>query len=605
MTRVYSYGAVTWLIFAVGAGVVACSAPADQADDADTRPRQIGLDAGYTDADLGTGVPVPPDADTASDLGVWLDGDGADDVPIPSADQGSGLVDSDAAAGDPGLSDGDVVDVSTPPDDAAPEVATPEVITPDATVGDCSNLGDGAACDDGDPCTQGDTCHGGACMGGPKLGASITVSPADDWPDVGLQGALMYPRRIAVVGNELRFVISSTENFAEAALVATDMAGHPLWSKWTQAANYSMRGLATTSDGATYFANYPLTRYSASGTVDWERVPPTPVPEPTCSPVPPVWPYETAQQDPFLPDPTLVAGMPDGGVVAAGIATASSVPCCMNQAYLAFATRYDAAGSVIWTWSGCPTADLYTLHEFVRLEGGDFLLLGEGHHAGGKDTTWLIRVSSAGALLWQRDLDGTWCLHLAGLDDDGIGVGCTTYDPKGPALVHRLDANGNVLWSKTLPHEPLEFMLGGLRGAPSGVLVARSSSNGITIRLDAAGELASISTPSAPLHIPSIYGYNAEVYVPGLGYLGAVRNLFEESLPNGPLKLQFYVADEFGQVSCEQSGVCSELTPTPDDQPCTFDNCDPSLGLTYPWATDGQSCAQDGVCQAGVCASAP
>jgi hypothetical protein len=129
--------------------------------------------------------------------------------------------------------------------------------------------------------------------------------------------------------------------------------------------------------------------------------------------------------------------------------------------------KTDTDGNLLWkktfggsTWDGC--------EEVLQTTDGGFILTGytesndgdvSGHH--GLKDFWVVKLSSTGAIQWQKALGGTGFDNLRGIvqsNDGGYLVIGETYSSDGDIPIYRgqgdcwavkLDENGATIWSKT------------------------------------------------------------------------------------------------------------------------------------------------------------
>lgn len=223
--------------------------------------------------------------------------------------------------------------------------------------------------------------------------------------------------------------------------------------------------------------------------------------------------------------------------------------------------RTDAAGNKLWDKRIAGLASYTALRTVVEY-GGNLYAAGTLANASGVGDVWLVALSAAGDVLWQKtygsaiDDDRGWGLTATG---DGFlitgrtaGFGATGND----GFVVRTDVYGNELWHQRLS-KPANSAASGnseeLRGAamtPTGFVVAGTDSTN---------------------------GW-------GDGWI---------------VKL-----DTWGHDSCAGAGPCGTLaTPACDDgNPCTADTCvGPGGTCSHTSLSDGATCGDGKTCSAGTC----
>ncbi len=125
--------------------------------------------------------------------------------------------------------------------------------------------------------------------------------------------------------------------------------------------------------------------------------------------------------------------------------------------------RLNREGSVTWskTYGGARSEIAAGLAVF---SGGDCVIAGSsGTFGGDNNDFWAVRVDAAGQELWRRGygtaFDGAasartpfdWCRSLAVTPDGGLVLaGTTNRRDIGDALVVKLDAKGDTVWTRTL-----------------------------------------------------------------------------------------------------------------------------------------------------------
>jgi len=181
----------------------------------------------------------------------------------------------------------------------------------------------------------------------------------------------------------------------------------------------------------------------------------------------------------------------DGGYVVAGYADAGS----QNDVWV---LKLDSLGSVLWQKKyGGPASDWgYAIAQ--TSDGGYVVGSYTGSSAGGLDL-WVLRLDPYGNVLWQKAVGSTsheWLLGAGGmtLDPDGgiVLAGRVDQGSNGPVgLVVRLDASGNIVWSRTFGTGNV-WTRSVLQTADGGYLAAGnagSTSKLLVMRLDGTGSI--------------------------------------------------------------------------------------------------------------------
>lgn len=177
-------------------------------------------------------------------------------------------------------------------------------------------------------------------------------------------------------------------------------------------------------------------------------------------------PFAIFEPEPIVPPPAAVtwlrayggngdeilralAGTADGGYIVAG-GTAS--PGTGDTDCLV--VRLNGLGNIVWQKAfGGPSMD--EAQAVCALPGGGFIVAGRTRSFGaGGDDLWIIRLSAAGEVLWQRACGGQadeGAAAILAMDDGGCIIAGTTSSfgaGGGDAWLLRLDASGGVIWQK-------------------------------------------------------------------------------------------------------------------------------------------------------------
>lgn len=131
-------------------------------------------------------------------------------------------------------------------------------------------------------------------------------------------------------------------------------------------------------------------------------------------------------------------------------------------------SKTDSNGNILWqkTYGGS-NIDIGT--GIIELANGDLILSGYTASLDGDISTqhgnfdaWIIRTNSSGTILWEKTIGGSLvdlCYAMIKSNDGGILIGGGTYSNDGDISgahgdqdfwLCKLDANGNIIWEKTL-----------------------------------------------------------------------------------------------------------------------------------------------------------
>lgn len=158
----------------------------------------------------------------------------------------------------------------------------------------------------------------------------------------------------------------------------------------------------------------------------------------------------------------------DGGSIIAGNSNSIDGDVTGNHgSYDYWVVKVDAAGTVQWknSYGGSASDKGYAV---IQLSNGGYLIVGNasstdgdvtGNH--GSSDYWIVRVNSAGAILWQKSYGGTSTDiargAIQGLDGNLFVIGYSrsingnVTNPHGgyDFWLTKLDTSGNLLWQKT------------------------------------------------------------------------------------------------------------------------------------------------------------
>ncbi|MEL6282944.1 MAG: hypothetical protein AAFQ73_09365 [Pseudomonadota bacterium] len=164
--------------------------------------------------------------------------------------------------------------------------------------------------------------------------------------------------------------------------------------------------------------------------------------------------------------------------------------------------RLAPSGLVLWEKTfGGPEND--RAKSVVRLADGGYAVAGftASFGAGSRDM-WLLRLDDAGAHLWSRTFGGVGtdsAMSVAATADGGIALTGQIWAedaPRADLAVMRLNAEGDVLWRRTVDRSKIDIGTAVAPTADGGLMVLGSSQaeTGLTddvlaLRYDAAGDL--------------------------------------------------------------------------------------------------------------------
>jgi hypothetical protein len=428
-----------------------------------------------------------------------------------------------------------------------------------------TTVADGSWCDDGVACTEGDSCITGTCIGGPRLFAK------------NFSGRTLYHMEPVTAGG---FVLCGSTNDAigSAYLTWVDAAGKQKYDNLALGtAAYPGRGCAQASDDAIWQAGW-----SGAGNPAGARVRKVDLATKTVV-------FDKSYAGVQF---SSIVAHPNGGVLALG----SDQP-------NARVTRLLANGDVAWDWYASGVGDADNANDAVVLSDGSIIVVGEKHAAGAASTPFAVRLAADGSLLWTAAFavstgrllgvalrqDGT--VTAVGGQGQGIGAGAwiVRFDTATGAVVDNFTPGSpqGTVWYDVVfippsgvGASPGSAILAG--GSPTQAFVARVGQETFggkpqTLALGAQG-----TNPA----------YRSVVLDPSGDFVVA-GNLAQAQLVR---------TDAWFHTTCASAGKCLSVLPTQcDDQnACTSDECDGTLGCTYVPASPNQPCP-GGTCQGTVC----
>ena len=169
---------------------------------------------------------------------------------------------------------------------------------------------------------------------------------------------------------------------------------------------------------------------------------------------------------------TSVEIMNDGGFLCLGQTSSTDIDAITNHgAEDLFLVRFDRYGNILW--KKCLGGTSREIPGNIRVNrDGTIFLIGttfsndgdvSGNHRPGFDDIWVVKLSAAGNILWQRCFGGTgpdrghdilesysngfFITIENGSDDGDFGTGNGANPPRGQLL--KLDSNFNVVWKTT------------------------------------------------------------------------------------------------------------------------------------------------------------
>lgn len=143
-----------------------------------------------------------------------------------------------------------------------------------------------------------------------------------------------------------------------------------------------------------------------------------------------------------------VLATPDGGYIIAGSTNNSNVIDCDI-----YVIKTNSSGDTLWTRTyGGPKPDY--AYSMLETSDGNYFILGFSQSFGGGDyDTYLIKINSSGALLWQKIYGGSGNEHgreiIKTTDGNYVIVGSSnSFTASKDAFLMKIDLAGTVLWSK-------------------------------------------------------------------------------------------------------------------------------------------------------------
>ena len=465
-----------------------------------------------------------------------------------------------------------------------------------AATGSCKNVFNTAACDDGVACTTGDICALGKCAG--KNAANLWnqyFGPTSQY----LFGA------VAKVGVDFAVLSGTTTGLA---IERFDSTGKLLWQATLPSAigphpmflaglpDLSLLAAYTVNGGATNM-DIVATKWSATGLVAWTK---------NLGTVNADWPQ------------ALVA-MPDGSFVLGEYREGDATT--QNNFTVA---KYSATGVKMWT-TALGTANVYDMvQDVIATADGGFAAAGYTTSKGaGLTDGWLVRLDSAGKLVWDATFGGKESDRLTNLTllpDGGFGLLGLTRSQVTPAAplywLLRTDATGKLAWQKTAGAPPANTYNGNEIDVPTASLAATSEGGLVWLATEvlAGGDSnyrVTRTTAGGELIWSRAYGETALdepwqlLVTAGDHVLVAGAHMFPLTNDIRPWVLSM---DAWGNLDCAKSGLCAALSPAKcgdDGNVCTDDGCDSLKGCvkifnTLPCNLDAVACTAD-LCAAGKC----
>jgi uncharacterized delta-60 repeat protein len=166
-----------------------------------------------------------------------------------------------------------------------------------------------------------------------------------------------------------------------------------------------------------------------------------------------------------------------------------------------YVVKLDSAGNVMWTktigWSGYDKA-----YSIIRGSDGGYVVVGITDSGAGGDDFYVVKLDSAGNVVWTKTIGGSsddWATSIIQSSDGGYVVAGWTSSfgaGWGDIYVVKLDAAGNVMWTKTIGGSNDDFARSIIQSSDGGYVVAgETSSFGAggrdiyVVKLDSAGNI--------------------------------------------------------------------------------------------------------------------
>lgn len=203
-------------------------------------------------------------------------------------------------------------------------------------------------------------------------------------------------------------------------------------------------------------------------------------------------------------DAWAITGTVDGGFIVAGTTTSSSDgDVGPNKGFVdIWILKLDANGNLLWqkTFGGTSTDFARSV---ISNPDGTFIVagytssnnsgdVGVNHGSSGSPDFWILKLDANGNLLWQKTLGGTgneFAVAVTGSADGGyVAAGYTNSNNSGDVganhgstgtdmWVVKLDVNGNLVWQKTLGGAGSDNANSITRSADGGFVVAGGTSS--------------------------------------------------------------------------------------------------------------------------------
>lgn len=158
----------------------------------------------------------------------------------------------------------------------------------------------------------------------------------------------------------------------------------------------------------------------------------------------------------------------DGGYATAGSSQSSNGDASLNQGgYDFWIIKYNSRGSIVWQKTFGGTGD-DTARSIIQTADGGYVIAGDTNSNNGNVSgfhgvidMWIIKISSSGALQWQRSLGGTsfdYSFSIVQSTDGGYAVAGRTESNDGNVSgnhgdvdfwVVKLSSTGTLQWQKT------------------------------------------------------------------------------------------------------------------------------------------------------------
>jgi hypothetical protein len=220
----------------------------------------------------------------------------------------------------------------------------------------------------------------------------------------------------------------------------------------------------------------------------------------------------------YLTDVEVLA---DGGFIAAGFT--SSFGAGQGDLWL---LRLDSAGNVVWqkTYGGSGTEDLYNPGRNVRptADGGFVAVASSTSFRAGNWDAWVLKLDASGNVLWQNTYataSSGFANAVAPANDGGFLVAGIQYGTNPSGWVFKLDATGALQWERTWNDGSDDTEARSVATTADGGAVIGGVSHGDAwmAKLDAAGSVEWSKTYGGT----STDGANSVAEVAGGGYVVA------------------------------------------------------------------------------------